>query len=108
MARKVYIQQSRKGGLTALIILVLVLVILGLTNPTKDDLANYLSSQARTHVTGKGPIADAFRGLAGGVASGISGFTYTRQNYIIFSLFNLGEKIEYVGFGKFIFIKTAK
>lgn len=107
MARKVYIQQSRKGGLAALIILVLVLVILGLTNPSMADFRHHLQTQAQAQAENKG--GGLLSGLAGGIA-GLSSAAYYRQNYLIFSLFKEkgSDRTAFVGFGKFIFIKTAK
>jgi len=109
MARRVYVQQSRKGGIAAIVIIALVLIILGLTNPTMADFRQHLQTQARSQVGDKGIFSDAAKGIAGGVA-GISSAAYYRQNYLIFSLFKEkgSDRTAFVGLGKFFFIKTAK
>lgn len=103
MARRMYVQQSRKGGIAAIVIITLILIILGLTNPTKADFKNYLYNQGYAEA---GNAMKPFKRAAGTVKAAMVEF-YTRQNYLVFSLFNRGEKTEYVGLGKFIFIKTA-
>jgi hypothetical protein len=99
MARRMYVQQSRKGGIAVIVIIALILIILGLTNPTMADFRHHLQTQAENK--GLGPLS----GLAT-IASG----GYYRQNYLVFSLFKekFTDRTAFVGLGKFIFIKTAK
>lgn len=109
MARRVIVMHNRSGGIAFLIILALILIILGITNPTKDDFSRFLASRARSQVGDKGIFTDLAKGIAG-AGGELSSRAYYRHNFLIFSLFkyNGTDQAAFVGFGKYIFIKTGK
>lgn len=109
MARRFVEMQNRRGGLAVIVILALVLVILALTNPTKDDFARFLAGKARSQVGDKGVFTEFAKGVAG-AGGEFSSRAYYRQNFLVFSLFKLysNDRTDFIGFGKYVFIRTAR
>lgn len=109
MARRFVVMQNRRGGLAVIVIVALVLVILALTNPTKDDFARFLAGRARAQVGDKGIFTELAKGIAGAGGEASSG-AYYRQNFLIFSLFKgySSDRTYYLGLAKYVFIRTAK
>lgn len=88
-----------KGIITAIILVGIVLLFV-VTNPSTDDYEAYLKQEMSNEAKGEDDLSAALAGLFGGVAGSLLANASTRKNYVLFSIYetDLGTS-EYVALG---------
>lgn len=91
-------------SLMPLVLVAVILALLFVTNPTKQDFSAWYGKQAAASAP-SGTLGKALGGLGKGMAS-VAASAFQRQNYGVFSVFSLVKGgAAYVGLGKVVFLK---
>lgn len=91
--------------LTPVILIVVILALLVITNPTKQDFAAWYGNRAAASAPA-GEVGKVLGGIGREIASGAASL-YQRTSYGIFSVFRPSKNgAAYVGFAKALFIKV--
>lgn len=64
-----------------------VLALLALTNPDTEDYSRYLRDEMSDGGSDEDEIAEAVRGVFGGIAGGLLASASSRDNYLLFSIY---------------------
>lgn len=94
---------NKRSNYSKLIILGFVLVLLAVTNPTKENFVEWVVKEASEEADSEW-VAAGIDLLGGPIIKNAT----TQQDFIFVSVFNLGigtEKVSFLGLGKSFFIK---
>ncbi|HOX13892.1 MAG TPA: hypothetical protein P5117_04975 [Spirochaetia bacterium] len=92
-------------SLMPLVLLAIILALLVVTNPTKQDFAAWYGKQAAASAP-SGTLGKALGGIGKGMAS-VAASAFQRQSYGVLSVFSLAKGgTAYVGLGKVVFLKV--
>lgn len=75
-----------KGIITAIVLVGIVLLFV-ITNPSTDDYEAYLKQEMTNEAQGEDDLSAAFAGLFGGVAGSLMANASTRKNYVVCSVY---------------------
>jgi len=92
-------------SLMPLFLIAVILALLFVTNPTKQDFSVWYGKQAAASAPA-GTLGKALGGIGIGMAS-VAASAYQRQSYGVFSVFSLTKGgSAYLGLGKVVFLKV--
>ncbi len=92
-------------SLMPLVLIAVILALLFVTNPTKQDFTAWYGKQAAASAP-SGTLGKALGGLGKGMAS-VAASAFQRQSYGVLSVFSLAKGgTAYVGLGKVVFLKV--
>ena len=92
-------------SIAPVVLLVIILALLFVSNPTKQDFTQWYGNRAADSAP-SGGIGKALGGIGKGVASAAAS-TYQRNSYGVFSVFSLTKSgAAYLGFAKVVFVKV--
>lgn len=99
-------------GLTITLIVLALLGLLVVTNPTSDDYAAFLQQEFVQDANAESELSSALANTFGGVASSLLASVTARKNYVLFSTYSAGsgdtERLTLGILGNFVTLKDGE